>query len=256
MMKVYDVLTEAKKVDEGPVRFLKRTLGKNTAAGQAAQLDVQLDKEVSKLYKEFYAVAKQDPQLKGMTAKGLANYIVGKGFAGKPSEVMRFINQDPSLGRQLAKGAKKVAKGAKVAGKGIAKGAGAVARGAKKVGGAIKKRMSAEPSTLTPQNKQMELPLAQSMYGESINLNEVDMPLSGAQVKKVLKGFVRKGFKGQLGGRLAKSDYGDADQVAQQQSAAKNKKVGISQANIDLSKQITQLQKAGYKVIAPKKQTA
>ena len=27
-MKVYDVLTESKQVDEGPIRFLKRTLEK------------------------------------------------------------------------------------------------------------------------------------------------------------------------------------------------------------------------------------
>ena len=49
-MKVYDVLTESKQVDEGPIRFLKRTLGKNTAMGKAAQLDVELDKEVSDIY--------------------------------------------------------------------------------------------------------------------------------------------------------------------------------------------------------------
>ena len=52
-MKVYDVLTESKQVDEGPIRFLKRTLGKNTAMGKAAQLDVELDKEVSSIYKDL-----------------------------------------------------------------------------------------------------------------------------------------------------------------------------------------------------------
>jgi len=47
-MKVYDILVESKKtnkVDEGPLRFLKRTLGKNTGMGKAAQLDVEIDKK-------------------------------------------------------------------------------------------------------------------------------------------------------------------------------------------------------------------
>ena len=103
-MKVIDVLTESKKTNEGPIRFLKRTLGKDSAMGKDAQLDVELDREVNNLYKDFYAVSKQDPKLKGMTAKGLGQFMVSKGFANKPSEVMRFINQDPSMSRILAKG--------------------------------------------------------------------------------------------------------------------------------------------------------
>ena len=241
-MQVIDILTENKKVDEGPVRFLKRTLGKNTATGKAAQLDVELDKEVNKLYKEFFAVSKQDPQLKGMTAKGLANYIVSKGFAGKPSDVMRFINQQPGAMRTAKKGAKAVAKGANALGKGV----GAVA-------GTIKKAVTPKDTNLTPQGKQMELPLAQSMYGES-TVTEVDAQLSKAQVKKVLKGFVRKGFQAQLGKRMAKSDYGDADSVAQKGAEKKLAKVGV---DTKLAKSITSLQKQGYKVIPPKtKQTA
>ena len=54
-MKVIDVLTESKKTNEGPIRFLKRTLGKDSAMGKDAQLDVELDKEVDNLYKDFYA---------------------------------------------------------------------------------------------------------------------------------------------------------------------------------------------------------
>lgn len=241
-MQVVDILTENKKTNEGPVRFLKRTLGKNTATGKAAQLDVELDKEVNKLYKEFFAVSKQDPQLKGMTAKGLANYIVSKGFAGKPSDVMRFINQQPGAMRTAKKGAKAVAKGAKALGKGVSA-----------VAGNIKKAVTPKDTNLTPQGKQMELPLAQSMYGES-TVTEVDAQLSKAQVKKVLKGFVRKGFQAQLGKRMAKSDYGDADSVAQKGAEKKLAKVGV---DTKLAKSITSLQKQGYKVIPPKtKQTA
>tara|TARA_B100000123_G_C25739310_1_gene433018 strand:- start:3093 stop:3851 length:759 start_codon:yes stop_codon:yes gene_type:complete len=252
-MQVIDILTENKKVDEGPVRFLKRTLGKNTAMGKAAQLDVELDKEVNKLYKEFYAVSKQDPQLKGMTAKGLANYIVSKGFAGKPSDVMRFINQQPGAMRTAKKGAKAVAKTAGKAATGVAKGAKALSKGVGAVAGKIKKAVAPKDTNLTPQGKQMELPLAQSMYGES-TVTEVDAQLSKAQVKKVLKGFVRKGFQAQLGKRMAKSDYGDADSVAQKGAEKKLAKVGV---DTKLANTITSLQKQGYKVIPPKtKQTA
>ena len=109
-MKVYDVLTESKQVDEGPIRFLKRTLGKNTAMGKAAQLDVEIDKEVKDIYKDYYAVTKSDPNMKGMTAKSLAQFLVAKGFASKPSAVMAYINQEPGMMRSAKKGAKAVGK--------------------------------------------------------------------------------------------------------------------------------------------------
>ena len=71
-MKVYDILVESKKadqVDEGPVRFLKRTLGKNTGMGKAAQLDVELDKEVKSVFQDYFAVSKQDPKQKANSNK-------------------------------------------------------------------------------------------------------------------------------------------------------------------------------------------
>ena len=208
-MKVIDVLTESKKTNEGPIRFLKRTLGKNTAMGKAAQLDAELDKEVNDLYKDFFAVAKQRPDLGGMTAKGLGQFMVSKGFANKPSEVMRFINQDPSMSRILAKGAKKVTKGAKAAAGAGVKAAKMVSKGMGKVAGAAKKAFTPKKSDLTPDG-QMELPLSNSVYSEAILesiLNEVDIPLTKAQVKQVMKGFVRKGFQSQLGQRTKKSAY-------------------------------------------------
>ena len=110
-MKVYDILVESKKtdqVDEGPVRFLKRTLGKNTGMGKAAQLDVELDKEVKSVFQDYFAVSKQDPKQKGLTAKGLANFLVAKGFISKPSAVMAYINQDPGMMRSLKKTTKKL----------------------------------------------------------------------------------------------------------------------------------------------------
>ena len=247
-MQVLDILVETKRTDEGPVRFLKRTLGKNTAMGKAAQLDVELDREVSDLYKEFVAVSKQDPAQKGMTAKGLANYIVAKGFAGSPSEVMKFINQQPGLGRSVKKGAKAATKTVKKAGsavatgsKAVAKGAKSAYKGAKNVAGKIKQRLTPEPTNLTP--KQMKLDL-----GDSI-IYEADMTLQPAQVKQVLKGFVRKGFQAQLGGRLQKSAYGDADAVANQTAKNKLGKVGVDP---EVANAVTLLQKRGYKVTTPK----
>ena len=75
-MQVIDILTETKKnkVDEGPIRLLKRTLGKNTAMGKAAQLDVELDKEVKNIYKDYYAVTKQDPKKQGEIAASIEKH--------------------------------------------------------------------------------------------------------------------------------------------------------------------------------------
>ena len=261
-MKVYDVLAENKQVDEGPIRFLKRTLGKNTAMGKSAQLDVELDKEVNNIYKDFKAVSDQRPDLGGMTAKGLANFLVAKGFASKPSEVMRFINQDPGLKRKIAKGAKKVAKAAGTA-------AGAVGGALSKAGGAVKKAFSPKKSDLTPggDDRQLELPLANGMYSEAMLeaiLNEVDIELDKSQIKQVIKGFVRKGFQSQLGSRLKKSSYGDAT------AGSSGVKGSMPKANVnlgggkkksgsgmmppmDVQQAINVLKDAGYKIDTKKK---
>ena len=199
-MKVYDILTESNQVDEGPIRFLKRTLGKNTAGGKAAQLDVELDKEVSNIYKDFYAVSKQDPKMKGMTAKGLAKFLVAKGFVSKPSAVMSYINAEPGIMRSLKKTASKGYKSGKDAAK---SGAAAVTGAASK----LKAKLSPQASGLTPD--QPNLPGIESMYSEA-QIMEVDMELSKGQVKKVIKRFVQQGFQSQVGDRVSKSSYGDA----------------------------------------------
>jgi hypothetical protein len=84
-----------------------------------------------------------------------------------------------------------------------------VSKGMGKVAGAAKKAFTPKKSDLTPDG-QMELPLSNSIYSEAILesiLNEVDIPLTKAQVKQVMKGFVRKGFQSQLGQRTKKSAY-------------------------------------------------
>jgi len=254
-MNVHDILSESKQVDEGPIRFMKRTLGKNTAMGKAAQLDVELDKEVANIYKDYYAVSKQDPKLQGMTAKGLANFLVAKGFVSKPSAVMQYINQEPSLGRKAAKAGKKVAKGAKAA-------AGAAKSGASKVGQAaskLKQKLSPQASGLTPD--QPNLPGIESMYSES-RLNEVDVQLSSGQAKKIIKRFVQQGFQKQLGGRVNKSSYGDAGaqdsktskaQVSTKTASSNSDAKDMATPTMDVKSAIKFLKSQGYTVTAPKK---
>ena len=244
-MKVYDVLTESKQVDEGPIRFLKRTLGKNTAMGKAAQLDVELDKEVKDIYKDYYAVTKSDPNMKGMTAKSLAQFLVAKGFASKPSAVMAYINQEPGMMRSAKKGAKAVGKAAK-------KGAAAVTGAASK----LKKAVQPKGSGLTPD--QPNLPGIEGMYSEA-KLMEVDVELSGGQVKKVIKRFVQQGFQKQMPDRLKKSAYGDAPaggasaKTAKAPSAKSDAKA-MATPTMDVDSAVKFLKSQGYTVTAPKKQ--
>lgn len=189
-MKVFDIVNESEnEIEEGPLRFVKRKLG-----NQKAQLDYEIDQKVNQLYKQFDAVAAQDPKKRGMTAKSLSNYLTQKGFAAKPSVVMNWINSEPSLARTLKKAAGKM-------GKQLGK-----------MGG---------PSGLTPDKKapqkdprQGELDL-QSMYAEAI-LSEVDAELSGGQVKQVIKKFVQTQFQKQIGGRLGRDEYADDPQNIQQ----------------------------------------
>jgi len=258
-MKVYDILTESNQVDEGPIRFLKRTLGKNTAGGKAAQLDVELDKEVDNIYKDYFAASKQDPKMGGMTAKGLANFLVAKGFISKPSAVMQYINQEPGMMRTAKKAGKSLKKS-------YDKGAAAVTGAASK----LKKKLSPQPSGLTPD--QPNLPGIESMYSEA-QLMEVDVELSKGQVKKVIKRFVQQGFQSQVGDRISKSSYGDApaDAGNQQGGATATKNTGNQQAGapkdtskadakkmatptMDVSSAIKFLKSQGYTVTAPKKQ--
>jgi len=250
-MKVFDILTESKQVDEGPIRFLKRTLGKNTAMGKAAQLDVEIEQEAKNIFKDFYAVAKNSPN-GTMTAKGLADYLVAKGFVSKPSAVMSYINADPSMGRKVAKGAKAVNK--------------AVKTGADKVGQAarsIKKKLSPEPTKLTPDPRQAELDL-QSMYNEMTEsqLMEVDAQINKATAMKAIKKFVQQGMAaGVKSGRTPtqKSRFGDApttspdpkDKKTKTKSSGGNKLADMG-VTVEIQQAVDVLRKAGYEVIAPK----
>ena len=256
-MKVYDILTESKQVDEGPIRFLKRTLGKNTAGGKAAQLDVEIDKEVSDIYKDFYAVSKQDPKMKGMTAKGLAKFLVAKGFASKPSAVMSYINAEPGIMRSLKKSASKNYKAGKDAAK---SGAAAVTGAASK----LKQKLSPQASGLTGADAQGNLDLTggkmnSSMYSEA-QIMEADVELSKGQVQKVIKRFVQQGFQANLGksGAITKSAYGDAPADTDTKKTSKAKDTSKADAKdmatptMDIASAKKYLEANGYTVTKKK----
>ena len=100
-MKVYEVLVENKKVkqvDEGPLRFIKRKLG-----NKAAQLDYEVDQEVDRLYKDFAALAKQDPQGKGMTIAKLSNFMKQSKFKVDPKSVGKYYLSLPQVKKALQK---------------------------------------------------------------------------------------------------------------------------------------------------------
>jgi len=237
-MKVYDVLTEStkneQKVDEfNPIRRVKALAG-----NKAAKLDIEIDKEVKDIYKDYVAVSKQDPKKQGMTVDSLSNFLAAKGFANSPDEVIAYIKQDTSLATKLMRGAvagsKKVAQGAKAAAGAAKSGASAVVGAAKK----LKKKMS-EPSGLTPD--QPNLPgIESTMFSESVLLEQ---KMSGSEVKKVIKRFVQQGFQKQLGGRLKKSAYGDMDGGSKKKKQSNN-----MMPSDDVQNAIAVLQDAGFKV--------
>ena len=70
----------------------------------------------------------------------------------------------------------------------------------------LKKAVQPKGSGLTPDQS---IPGIEGMYSEA-KLMEVDVELSGGQVKKVIKRFVQQGFQKQMPDRLKKSAYGDA----------------------------------------------
>jgi len=207
-MRVFDVLTESKKidskVDEGPLRFAKRTLGKNTASGKSAQLDVEIEQEAKNIFKDFYAISKNSPNGE-MTAQALSKFLVNKGFVSSPKAVMAYINADPGFSRTAAKAGKKIAKVGAVATGAVT---GTVKSGASKVVGAAK----ALKKRVTPQDtgigKTGNTKLAASMYSEA-SIMEADAVLSKGLAMKAIKKFVQQGMAANAGKGSTKSAYAD-----------------------------------------------
>ena len=177
-MKVYDILVESKKeeqIDElSPVRWAKAKMG-----NKSAQLDIEIDKEVKDIYKDFVAVVKQDPKQKGMTVDSISNFLAAKGFANSPKEVKAYIKQDMSLMKKIGKA---ISSGTKKTIAATGAGLSAAKTGAGKVIDAGKKLAQApNKSGLAPDPNQGEL------FKESLLL---EAALSGSEIQKVLKRFV------------------------------------------------------------------
>ena len=191
-----------------------------------------------------------------MTAKGLADYLVAKGFVSKPSAVMSYINADPSMGRKVVKGAKKVSRGAKKVGT-------AVGGAVNKAGAKVKQAMTPKSSGLTPDARQGELDL-QSMYNKmsESQLMEVDAQINKATAMKAIKKFVQQGMSaGIKSGRTPtqKSRFGDAPDnapkaktTADAPKAKGSEKLAGMGVTVEIQQAVDVLRKAGYTVTAPK----
>ena len=255
-MKIYDILKESNdRTDEGPVRYLKRTLAKNTGMGKAAQLDVEIEKEAKKIFADFYAVAKNSPSGK-MTVKGLADVLTAKGFVNKPSQVIAYLQQDPTLGMKL-----------KSAGKSIKKGFNKVKQTmqGKDTGIGQKQQTEPEPTNTdlikTPKQKKQKQKQKGGNFGKKPHeidntdqfnsiqrefaeqmMYEADVELSKGQAMNAIKKFVQQGMTSNVkagNANLDKSKYADA----QNQPAGNLDKATINN--------IAKLKKMGYSVTSP-----
>jgi hypothetical protein len=260
-MKIYDILKESNdRTDEGPVRYLKRTLAKNTGMGKAAQLDVEIEKEAKKIFTDFYAVAKNSPSGK-MTVKGLADVLTAKGFVNKPSQVIAYLQQDPTLGMKL-----------KSAGKSIKKGFNKVKQTMQGKDTGIGQKQQTEPDMNVPTAKdKVEVPNKKKQKQKQKNkggnfdkkpheidntdqfnsiqrefaeqmMYEADVELSKGQAMNAIKKFVQQGMTSNVkagNANLEKSKYADA----QNQPAGNLDKATINN--------IAKLKKMGYSVTSP-----
>lgn len=246
-MKVYDILVESKKeeqIDElSPVRWAKAKMG-----NKSAQLDIEIDKEVKGIYKDFVAVVKQDPKQKGMTVDSISNFLAAKGFANSPKEVKAYIKQDMSLMKKIGKA---ISSGTKKTIAATGAGLSAAKTGAGKVIDAGKKLAQApNKSGLAPDSD----PRQGELFKESLLL---EAELSGSEIQKVIKRFVQQGFQKQLGGRVKKSSYGDQGSgTAPAQSNTKADAKDMATPSMDIDSAIKFLQSNGYKVTKTKKATA
>lgn len=214
-MKVFDILKESTdtSVDEGPARFVKRTLFKNTQMGKSAQVSAEIDSEAKKFYKEFMSDVSNYNYPKP-TVQNLAKWMVGKKFASSPQQVYKLLQQNPTFKMKLGKVGKTIAKGAGAVASTAKKGADAAVGAAKKV----KARLTPEPSKVDPRQGELDL---QSMYNESIIINEIEqkglsIELSKDEVMNVMRGFMKQGRekkvnKGAGGVTSAYADNVDVD---------------------------------------------
>lgn len=261
-MKVRDILTESEQTNEGPLRYLKRTLGKNTAMGKRAQLDVELEKEAKSLLGDFYAVAGNSPSGK-MTVQGLADFLTAKGFANNPKQVVRYLQQDPTMGMQMKKAGRSIKKGfdkVKTAMSGKDTGIGKtptdndkgpkisdklkVPNTKKQNGGNFNKKKHEIDNTAHFDSIQRE-------YNEAMILEGLyDVELNKKQAFNAIKKFVQQGMTANVAagkGGVKKSSYADADLQNKEKPKAKTD----APKKNSIGTHIDALKKAGFQLTDP-----
>lgn len=265
-MRVYDILTESKnRTDEGPLRYLKRTLGKNTAMGKRAQLDVELEKEAKSLLGDFYAIAGNSPSGK-MTIKGLADFLTAKGFVNNPKQVVKYLQQDPTLGMKMKSAGKSIKKGFNkvkqtMQGKdsGIGKNKNPAPTDNDK-GPKVTDKISAPNKNQNTSNfNKKRHEIDNTKYFDSIQRDYeqvmlleglYDVQLSKGQAYNAIKKFVQQGMSANVAagkGNVKKSDYADAGLQNKEQPKTKSK----TQKQPTTGTHVDALKKQGFKIIDP-----
>lgn len=258
-MKVFDILTESQdtSVQEGPLRYAKRTLFKNTQMGKTAQVSAEIDSEAKKFYKEFMSDVRNfnDPR---PTAQNLGKWMTGKKFISSPSQVIKLLRKNPTFMNKVDAVGKGISKGAKAGAKAVS---GAAKKSADLAVGAAKKvkaKLSPEPSKIDPRQGELDL---QSMYNESVLIRELEtkgmsIELSKDEVMNVMRGFMKQGREKMVskGAGGVQSAYADADDDNNSSSKDDSKSSSKSDDNTSKSdnKQIASaislLKNAGYTV--------
>lgn len=263
-MKVFDILTESEQTNEGPIRFLKRTLGKNTAMGKRAQLDVDIEREAKSILGDFYAIAKNSPSGK-MTVKGLADFLTQKGFVNKPSQVVAYMQQSPSLGRRLAKAGASVKKAMSPEKSKLAPKDGSETPEPEVKQQPVKTKTTTTKKKTVSKKKTDKLPSTvdntdkfgnesiEQMYAEAMIMQEADIEISKADALGAIKKFVQQGMAaGVKSGKtqIKKSAFGDAPTQTKKQP---QKSDGEKPQMLDkaLVNAISKMKDAGYTVIDP-----
>jgi len=228
-MNVYDVIVESKKVDEGPLDYVKRAMGSKAAATK-----IDIDKDAKRLTKDFMAFVKNTPDGKPNTQM-LFQFLRDAGLpVGSEKEIISAIRKNPSMSRKLSGLANKAGQGLKKAGKAVGSAGQAIAKKAK--GAAPLQKKQADDG-------QMELPF------ESI----MEAALQPNDIQGIIKHFVQKGLQ-TTGAQVQKSKYavdqGQMPKTAPRKAVAKSKVSGSNPQQLE--KMADTLRQAGYKVIAPK----
>lgn len=257
-MKVRDILTESEQTNEGPLRYLKRTLGKNTAMGKRAQLDVELEKEAKSLLGDFYAVAGNSPSGK-MTVQGLADFLTAKGFANNPKQVVRYLQQDPTMGMQMKKAGRSIKKGfdkVKTAMKGKDTGIGKNPDSEKpqvtdKIKVPAKKNSDGKLPTSREVDNTAQFNSIQREYNEAMILEGLyDVELNKKQAFNAIKKFVQQGMTANVAagkGGVKKSSYADADLQNKEKPTAKPE----APKQTSIGTHVDALKNAGFKITDP-----